>query len=126
MKKPHISKLIMWIGISSVLMLVFYNTKDLFFGTAFSIKSASDGATLTDTFLPISGMAKHASSLEINGRIVSVDPSGVFNDGALLSPGYNIIEIKQKDRFGKEQKKILHLVAQPTSDLATTMVINYQ
>jgi hypothetical protein len=126
MKKPHISKLIMWIGLSSVLMLVFYNTKDLFFGTKFSIKSAPDGATLTDTFLPISGVAKHASSLEINGRIVSVDPNGAFNDGALLSPGYNIIEIKQRDRFGKEQKKTLHLVAQPSSDLATATVIHYQ
>jgi len=126
MQRFSISKLIIWTSLISILVLVFYNTRDLFFGTKFSINSAPNGSTLREDFLPISGVAKHALSLEINGRIVSVDPNGFFSDGALLSPGYNIIEIKQKDRFGKEQQKTLHLVAQPTSAVATAMVINYQ
>lgn len=126
MKNLPISKLIIFGSIISVLVLVFYNTKDIFFGTKFSIDSAPDGATLRENFLPISGVAKHALSLEINGRVVSIDTDGVFNDGALLSPGYNVIEIKQKDRFGKEKQKTLHLVAEPSSDLATSVQIHYQ
>jgi hypothetical protein len=121
-----IKKFLSVLGIASILGVVFYNTKDIFFGAPFSIVAVTDGATVRNSFLPISGSAKNATEVDINGRVVAIDKKGIFSDGIVLSPGYNIVEIKQRDRFGKEQKKVLHLVAEPTSTVATEMNIYYQ
>jgi hypothetical protein len=126
MKKLNLQKTILVLGIIAVFGVVFYNTKDLFFGAPLSISTVSDGTTVTDSFLPISGSARHALSIQINGRIVSIDKSGSFTDGVVLSPGYNIIEIVQQDRFGKEKHKVFHLVAEPTSSVATNVRVHYQ
>ena len=126
MKNLPIKKTILIIAVASILGVIGYDTKDLIFGAPFSIKTASDGSTLSDSFLPISGTTKHTATVEINGRILAVDKSGVFSDGVVLSPGYNIVEITQKDRFGKEKRKVVHLVAEPKSTVATAMDIHYQ
>lgn len=126
MKKPSLKKTIILSSLIGVFVLVAYNTKDLFFGAPFAVHTAIDGATVSDAFLPISGVAKHANTLLINGRVVAMDKTGAFFDGVVLSPGYNIIEISQRDRFGKEKTKVVHLVAEPTSSVAAAMVIHYQ
>ncbi len=126
MKNPSFKKTITYISISVILALAFYNTKDFLLGAPLSIDTAKDGSTINNSFLPISGVAKHASMLKINGRIVPVEKDGQFRDGALLSPGYNIIEVAMEDRFGKEKRKVFHLVAEPSSTVATNLKINYQ
>jgi hypothetical protein len=126
MKKLNLQKSFLLSCLAIVIAVVFYNTKDLFLGAPLSIQTALDGATVTDSFLPISGNAKHAFGVEINGRSVAIDKNGSFNDGVVLSPGYNIVEITGQDRFGKEKHKVFHLVAEPSSAVATNMRIHYQ
>lgn len=126
MKNLNLQKIIKVLGIVAVIGLVFYNTKDLFFGAPLSVITVKDGETVENSFLPISGSAKHASSVEINGRTVAIDKSGSFSDGVVLSPGYNIVEISGLDRFGKEKHKTLHLVAEPKATVATNMDVHYQ
>jgi hypothetical protein len=126
MQKLTAKKLIILSGISLILGVIFFNTKDLLFGAPLSIETAIDGGTVSNYFLPISGKTKHASILKINGRVVMVDKNGVFSDGALLSPGYNIIEIKMNDRFGKEKREVFHLVAEQSASVATVQSIHYQ
>ncbi len=126
MKKPTLKKILSFLGVIAVIGLVFYNTRDIFLGAPLSVVTVKDGTTVTESFLPISGVAKNSSSVSINGRLVAVAKNGSFSDGVVLSPGYNIIEIAEQDRFGKEKHKIFHLVAQPTSDVATNFNIHYQ
>lgn len=126
MKNPPLKKTIAYISLSVVLALAFYNTKDFLLGAPLSIETAKDGSTISNSFLPISGVAKHASILKINGRVVPIEKDGEFRDGTLLSPGYNIIEVAMEDRFGKEKLKVFHLVAEPSSTVATNLKVNYQ
>lgn len=126
MKNINIKQSIVFLAILGIFSVIFYNTKDLFLGAPLSINTATDGATVTDSFLPISGSAKHSSSVEINGRIIGLDKKGKFADGVILSPGYNVVEITEKDRFGKEKHKMLHLVAEQSSSVATSMNVHYQ
>lgn len=126
MKKITPQKGLLFLGIVLVGSLIFYNTKDLFFGAPLSIQTAKDGTTVSDAFLPISGVAKHASTLAINGRIVAIDKKGGFSDGVVLSPGYNIVEITQADRFGKEKHKVFHLLAEPSTEVARGVNVFYQ
>ncbi len=112
MKKRKITTLTALVGVLviAIFSLVINNTRDLIFGSPLVIKAVKDGATLSEGFLPISGVARHARSVLINGRDTLLDRDGNFADGVILSPGYNIVEIATKDKFGKEKTEILHLV----------------
>ena len=126
MKSISIKKVIGFSSLILVLGLIFYNTKDLILGAPFHIDTVDDGTTVSDSFLPISGSARHASILEINGRRIALDQDGLFSDGTLLSPGYNIVEVVTVDRFGREKRKAFHIVAEPSVSVATSFKINYQ
>lgn len=106
--------------------LVLYNVKDMVFGTPFTVTAAKDGSTVTDAFVPISGTARHAKQININGRIVAVDREGNFSDGVILSPGYNIVEVEEINQFGREKKETYHWVANPSPSVAQNTVTPYQ
>lgn len=111
----------------AVCILVSYNIKDRIFGSPLSVNTASDGTTLSDSFLPITGIAKHARELLINGRAIAIDREGHFNDEVLLSPGYNIVEVALRDQFGNTQVKTYHVVmTPPPSSVASVEHVPYQ
>jgi len=88
----------------------YFKTKDLFKGVRLTVEGLTDGETIDNSFLKISGTAKKAVYVSINDREIFIDSNGVFNDSLILIPGYNIIEIKARGRFGKEKKKVYQIV----------------
>lgn len=63
--------------------------------------------TLTDTettegLFVVSGLAHNTVSLSLNERKISIDTKGFFEEKILLTPGFNNIEIKGRDRFKNE------------------------
>lgn len=48
----------------------------------------------------ITGTAKKAAHVLINGRNISIAKSGLFTDTVMLLPGYNTILISAEDQFG--------------------------
>lgn len=108
----------------SVIAVVWYNLRDVILGTPLSVATASDGATLDTPFLPITGTARHARELSINGRAVTIDRQGHFNDEVVLSPGYNIVEVAAKDQFGKVKRKTYQVVVTPGQNIASLPIIN--
>lgn len=109
-----------------VLGLICFNMRDLLIGAPIEVSATSDGATLSSPILPISGTARHARTLEINGRQVAVDRAGKFSDEILLSPGYNIVEVALQDQFGKKKVKTYHVVVNPPAAVATTIGSAFQ
>lgn len=108
--------------IVAVCALVTYNMRDILFGSPFSVRTAPDGTTVSDAFVPITGDARHAKELTINGRPIAIDTNGAFSDGVLLSPGYNIVSVALSDRFGKEQIKTYHWFVEPKASVAAAGV----
>ncbi|HEY0979819.1 MAG TPA: hypothetical protein VGE18_00190 [Candidatus Paceibacterota bacterium] len=116
--------------IAAAIMVVFglaaYNMRDLVLGTPLQVVAAKDGATLDSAFLPLSGVARHARELLINGRTVAIDRAGNFTDAIILSPGYNIVEVALKDRFGNTETRTYHWVVEVPSSVAQTDGAHYQ
>ncbi|MFZ4499979.1 MAG: hypothetical protein ACOYMZ_00590 [Minisyncoccia bacterium] len=112
--------------ILGVFALVLYNIRDLVLGTPLEVVAAQDGTTLDSTFLPLSGVARHARELLINGRTVAIDRAGNFTDAIILSPGYNIVEVALKDRFGNTETRTYHWVVEVPSSVAQTDGAHYQ
>lgn len=113
-----LNRIIITALIMAVCGLVFYNIRDMVFGTPLKVVAATDGATLDDTFLPLSGVARHAQQLLINGRTVAIDRTGKFTDAIILSPGYNIVEVALKDRFGNTETRTYHWVVEVSPAVA--------
>ena len=67
--------------------------------------SAQSGTTVTENVLKVTGNAKNAINLTLNGREISIDQQGNFNETIALLGGYNIINIKARDKFGYIDEK---------------------
>ena len=88
----------------------YFRTKDLIAGPQIVIESPANGATLSLPFITISGYVKNIAFLTLNDRQIFVDEKGRIFEQLLLSPGYNIITLKARDRFGRVTKQRLEFV----------------
>lgn len=130
-RKPRMMQLTLKSGIFltlgiAVIALVGYNMRDRILGTPLLVSTAANGATLTSPFLPITGSARHARELLINGRSVTIDRHGAFTDEIVLSPGYNIVEVSLTDQFGGQKTKTYQVVFNAPQAVATVDHTPYQ
>ena len=65
---------------------------------------------VTDKVLKITGIAKNAVKISLDGRDISVDQKGNFDETISLSVGYNVIEIIAQDKFGNVDEKNYQLI----------------
>ncbi|MEI6316342.1 MAG: hypothetical protein WCO65_01280 [bacterium] len=91
------------------IIIIGYGTwrgRDLLFGIHMSVSGIQNNETVRTSVLNLSGTAYHAISITINGRIVSVEEDGHWNDTIALLEGYNIIDISAKDKFNRTTSQI--------------------
>lgn len=103
------------IGLIVVLLIsfVFYGllkSRQFLSGPEIVIFEPQNGQTVSNSYSTIKGQAKNISALFINDRQVIVDEKGNFSENLMLAFGYNIIEVKAKDKFDRETKKLLEIV----------------
>jgi hypothetical protein len=93
-----------------IVAFAFYTSYDLLFGVKIKNVSIVDNATLTESLLKITGNAKHAAVLTLNGREISINKQGDFEETIVLLSGYNIVNIKAKDKFSYVDEKNYQLI----------------
>ncbi len=108
-------KIIIKIIIGSILFVIvagysYYEIKDFLAGPKVEITSPQDGDITHQSLLKIQGTTKNISKLLLNDKQIFTDEEGIFNEELLLSLGYNIIEVKVRDRFERETKKTLKVI----------------
>ena len=94
-------------GILSVALISFIGAKlyPLIHGPEIEMSTVSDGAHLTEPMIRVSGIAKFTKDLVVNGAPLATAPNGSFDENLLINPGYNIITMEGKDRFGNKNVK---------------------
>jgi len=93
-----------------IIIYAFFRSRDLIFGVKIKNVNIVDGTTMTESVLNVFGNAKNAVKLTLNGREISIDKSGNFNETIALLSGYNIITIEATDKFGKSDEKDYQLI----------------
>ncbi len=101
----HNTKKIVTLSSLSVFFLIIvayalFVSRNLIFGVDIKNVSIENGTTTTESVLKVTGNAKHAIKLTLNGREISIDQQGNFDETIALLLGYNTIEIWAKDKFG--------------------------
>lgn len=94
----------------TVIIYVYFRTKDFLVGPIVDISLPKNGMTFTSPLIEIGGTSKNIAFLNIDGRKIFTDKEGKWDEKLLLLAGLNIIEIQATDRFGKEIKQIMRVV----------------
>lgn len=98
--------------ISSVVLLISYgifNARNLLIGPTIEIFSPLNNSETNSNVLEVKGLAKNISFISLNEKPIFITPDGFFDEKLLLSPGFNIIEVKAKDRFRQEEKEVIRV-----------------
>lgn len=61
----------------------------------------------------LTGIAANVAFISLNDNPIYVDETGTFNESLLLNPGYNIIKLYGKDKFGKTLTKLVEITYKP-------------
>ena len=98
-----------------IIIYAFFRSQDLIFGVKIknveiSGQLARTGMKIADNVVEITGKAKKAINLTLNGREISIDEENNFNETIALLPGYNIISLRARDKFGYIDEKNYKLI----------------
>ncbi len=83
-----------------ILSYAFFVSKDLLFGIRIRNVNIEDGARFNESVQDITGNARNAIKLTLNGREIPINQEGDFKETMALLPGYNIISLRAEDKFG--------------------------
>lgn len=94
-----------------ILGYAFFRSYHLIFGIEIENVNIVDGSTVNTSSFKVTGVAKNAVNLTLNGRNISINQAGEFEETIALLPGYNIITIQAEDKFGyvdEENYKLMY------------------
>lgn len=94
-----------------ILVYAFLTSKNLILGVKIKDVNIVNGAKVSENIIEIKGNAKNALNLMLNGREISIDKDGNFHETIILLSGYNMVNIKAKDKFGhidEENYKLIY------------------
>lgn len=109
--------------VCSMVLLVcygFFNARNLIMGPSIQIFTPSEESETDQNLVSIKGKVKNMTYLSLNERPVYADKNGYFEEKVLLSPGFNILEFKIRDRFKEEVKKTIKVYYKESSSTPLT------
>jgi len=65
---------------------------------------------VSDPYITVNGIARRIASLSMNGSPITVTEDGAFEEGYVLTPGYNRIILDARDKYGKSTERIIEVI----------------
>jgi hypothetical protein len=93
-----------------IIIFVFFNSRALVSGVKIKNVNIKDNMKVSENILKITGTAKNAVKLTLDGREISVNEKGDFEETIVLLSGYNLIDIEAQDKFGNSDEKNYKLI----------------
>jgi hypothetical protein len=87
-----------------------FQAKNLIIGPVMTIEEPLDGATLPFSLYTVRGSAQNISQISLNDKPIFVNDRGIFQEKLIAPPGYSIIKMTVKDRFGRSKTQHIHLM----------------
>jgi hypothetical protein len=81
-----------------------------------SITEPLSDQTVSSDSIVISGKGEVGASIFINSQPVLTGSNGEFTENLLLSPGLNVVEISEKNKFNKTSSITRQITSQPMQD----------
>ena len=113
---------LLMLGITIVVGYSYFALEGYVRGPRIELAGPENGVSTTTARITIAGRAIHVNTLTINGATTSPDLAGNFSESLLLAPGYNIMRVDAKDRYGRSVEKTIEmtLIAEQGSAVMST------
>lgn len=85
-----------------------YQARNLITGPELSINFPAEGFHTSEALVAVEGKARNVSFISLNGKQIFVDDRGIFKEKLVAAPGYNIITVVSRDRFGRMKEETVH------------------
>ena len=113
-KEPHFTPKRMWLlggGILLLFFLVFLGSRFIDFvgSPEINLTEPQDQITLSEPLVRVRGNTEKEGHLTVNGREITIDENGNFNQEIELLPGLNALEFIVKNKFNKESKVVRYI-----------------
>jgi len=121
MKEIKSKSLKCWIGIISCVMLFVVIGTFAFMKMKFIFNGVQIEATMNrsdSSLVQINGNAKNATYLSLNGREIFINKKGEFSESVALLPGFSVMTIDAKDKFGNSAEKKFEVVYKENNQVA--------
>jgi|SRR3989344_1581893 len=99
-------KALIGLVLAAIVIYGLIEARPLLLGPSLSISSPSDGESVPNGILLVSGRVLRANALTLNGVSVLPDEKGGFSSTLTFSHGTSILEFMAKDRFGRSITRI--------------------
>jgi hypothetical protein len=100
-----------------ILIYAYFEARNILFGPKILIKTPEEGMVVSENFVTILGKAENINEIWMNGRSIPVTEDGIFEEGLLLTEGYNRIFLLAKDKLGREATESIDIVYTPKNSL---------
>jgi hypothetical protein len=87
-----------------------FQARGILQGPQIAIARPISGATATTSLIEIAGTASAVVSLTLNDRPIHTTVDGAFSEELLLSPGYNVMSVRARDRFGRVTEEMIEVI----------------
>lgn len=117
----YLKSILLGIFILIIFVYSFFQTRNLILGPSINIESPTNGSTYNTPLVEIKGIAKNINYLTLDDRTIFTDNLGNFDEKMLLSPGYNVIKLEARDKFGKHTNKIIEIILKEATSTDVTV-----
>lgn len=97
------------IGVLFALYCLF-QARYLILGPGISIESHIDGAEVTEPVITLTGTARNAAWISLNGRQIFTNEKGHWSEKLILAKGLSIMTLNVRDRFGREESESIRII----------------
>ncbi len=78
-----------------------YKARNFLTGPQITVSEPRNGQVFQGSYIKVAGQAKNIASIFLNGKPIFIDETGLFKENLLLARGYNIMEVRAVDKFGR-------------------------
>lgn len=93
-----------------IVIYIFFRSSDFIQGPSLYLNEPADGAVYKTPLINVSGVVKNVSNIDLNGKQISTNKNGFFNEKYILANGLNKISFTITDRFDRKTEKIVEVV----------------
>jgi hypothetical protein len=87
-----------------------FQARFLILGPGISIETPVDGTVVSSPLVEISGRARNAAWLSLNGEQIFTNEKGFWEEKLIVSKGTSIITVRVRDRFGREAEEQVRII----------------
>lgn len=105
---------ILLVAVIAILIISYaiWRSSDYTRGPSIDIFWPQDGREATSSTMQIIGQAKRINEISLNGKQISIDEQGNFEETIIIFPGMNWITLHVNDRFGRDLTRQLRIIGQ--------------